>query len=275
MDSKTVEIKGISYHYLELPNPGKPKILFVHGVIVEAHCWESVFQELKNDYHIFAIDLKGHGESGNGKSYLEDYTPEVIAHDLFQFYEKVIQEPFYLVGHSLGGQFGMAYAGQFSSTLKGIVIMDSAPSVPMKGVFHLLLADAFTPKGFKSKEDIQKFYGRGGESIGKYMADYCFIQKSDGKYQLRYDKKNIGTTSMMENMRRNKYLWDSFKKIKVPCLFIKAGKSKVITNSMIMMMKGFMTKMEVFVVNGANHHELTFQWAKDISVEIRNFFKKN
>ena len=86
---------------------------------------------------------------------------------------------------------------------------------------------------------------------------------------------HIIVTSLFENMRRNKFLWDHFKKIEVPCLFLKAEKSKLITNGMVMMMKGFRPKMEVSIIKGVGHHELSFHAAKEVAAEIGNFFKKN
>jgi len=71
MDSKTIQLGNSHYAYYEIANPGKPKMLMLHGMMVESHCFEKLAEHLKAHYHLFLLDLKGHGKSDNGKSYDE------------------------------------------------------------------------------------------------------------------------------------------------------------------------------------------------------------
>jgi pimeloyl-ACP methyl ester carboxylesterase len=275
LESKTVEIQGLNYHYLEFPNAGKPKLLLIHGIIVESHYWIKMIELIKSHYHIYALDLKGHGKTERGTSYASGYSPQAIARDIHEFQQKVIQEPFFLVGYSLGGQFSMAYASEYGNELKGLVIIDSAPSLPMRGIFTLLLADMVTPKVFKTLEDVSKFYSKTGiPELGEYMAEHAVTQREDGKFQLKFDKKNISPRTLMENMARNKYLWQTLHKIKAPFLMIKAGKSKIINQRMVYLMKRVAPQLQVIEVPEVGH-EFVFTHPDKVAEPLNQFIREN
>lgn len=272
MEMKEINLNGSNYRYLEFPNPGKPKVLLIHGVIVESHCWERVIPFLQADYHIYAIDQKGHGESSRGKSYIDDYTPEIIAGDLFDFYKKVIQEPFYLVGHSLGGQFSMAYAALHSDTLKKLVILESLPSLTLKALLALRVVHKATPTVFPDKESVFTFYNLAQiKGLGEYMLQYAMTQNDKGGYELSYDKEHIHPRSLMGMRARNKYLWRSIPKISVPTLIVKAGKSVIIDQKMSLKMKRLLKESEMVEIKDSGH-ELVFGFPKEVAEALKTFF---
>ncbi len=271
MESKFVELNGLNYHYLEIPNAGKPKVLLVHGIIVESHYWESVMQVLAPHFHVFSIDLKGHGLSDSGKSYLEDYTTEKIAQDFYDFYQKVLKEPFHLVGYSLGGQFSMEYAAQYGSTLKSFVIVDSAHALSLKGVFALMLADIITPKVFANLDAIKKFYPA---SLGEYMAHYTVKQREDGKYILKFDRKNISPKSLSEGMRRNKRLWKCITQIKTPTLILRAGKSRILSAKTMKNINLAIPQSQTAEIPDVGH-EFVFTMGEAVGNKLKDFFNQH
>lgn len=273
MESKKVELNGLNYHYLEGGNPQKPKLFIAHGVIVEANYLMGVIDRLIDDYYIYAIDLKGHGLSDNGESYEKDYAPEVVAKDFYEFYKKVIKEPFVFIGYSLGGQLGMAYSSLFPETLKAFVIIDSSPSVPLKGLFTLILADFFTPKTFETLENVKAFYDQSKEGLGEYMLKHCISKKEDGTYKLRFDKLNVNPITMSGYSKRNDYLWEAFGKITVPTFLLKAKDSQVIMQKMVRLMLKMKPEMEVVYIEGAGH-DFVFTQPEEVTKALRNYFEK-
>lgn len=274
MESKKVDLNGCSYHYLEYANAGKPKLLLLHGIIVEAHFWSKIVDLLKDKYHIYALDMKGHGQTDDGKSYIDDYSPEAISNDLFAFHEKVIKEPFYFVGYSLGGQFALHYAANHGDTLRKLVLLDSAPSVSLKGLFTLILVDIITPKSFKSEEDVLNFYNKSKiEGLADYMLKYTTVKSDDGKIRLRFDKKNIAPKTMMENGRRSKILWRSARRLKMPVMLMRAEKSKIVNNRMVRLLKKVIPGLEVDEIPETTH-ELVFTHPKEVAASLDNYFNK-
>ncbi|MEE8045913.1 MAG: alpha/beta hydrolase [Dehalococcoidia bacterium] len=89
----------IELNYAEGPDSGPPLVL-LHGIIGRWGEWGSVIDQFAADWHVYAVDLRGHGDSGRvaGGYRFGDYGTEVV-----EFLRDVIGEPAFLVGHSLGG----------------------------------------------------------------------------------------------------------------------------------------------------------------------------
>ncbi|HOJ50696.1 MAG TPA: alpha/beta hydrolase [Spirochaetota bacterium] len=269
INEKDIVINGTKYHYFEVPNIGKPKIFMVHGLMVDSHCFLGIIQYLKDNYHIYSIDLKGHGKSDNGKDYYSSYTPTIIADEFYQFYKEVIKENFTYIGYSLGGQYGIAYAGKYQDTLKSLIIIDSAPSISTRGSFSIMFANTVTPKVFKDKNHVINFYDKSIKGLGEYMTNYCVIENSKG-YTLRFDK-NIAPPTVIGMIRRDRELWTHFSKINIPFLLIKAKKSEIINNRIVMLMKQINKNINTVEVDGK--HTFVFTNPEKIAEQIINFLK--
>src|SRR6266403_4899701 len=70
----------LKLHYVDWGNADKPPLLLIHGGRDHARNWDWVAQALRDDYHIFCPDLRGHGDSqwAIGGSYaMVDYVLDV------------------------------------------------------------------------------------------------------------------------------------------------------------------------------------------------------
>lgn len=273
MDSRTLQIGNTAYAYYELPNPGKEKMLLLHGMMVESHCFEKMAEYLKAHYHLFLLDLKGHGQSANGASYDQDYTNDAIAADLLAFQQKVIGEPFHMVGYSLGGQYTLKFAGAHPELVKSVTLIDSAPAMTGKAVFLILYALFTTPRFFRSKEHVYRYYDRRQPGLGDYMFRYCMAEAPQGRYKLRYDKKNLSPDTLGKAALRTKDLWASTQKIKVPTLVLRAEKSAIIDNRIERTMKANMPQAQIVLMKDMGHN-LVFGNPKEVSAQILDFLAK-
>ena len=89
---------GNVINYGEVSNE-KPALLLIHG---QMSIWEDyalVLPELSNNWHIYAIDVYGHGESTHNESL---YYLDVNGDDIIWFVDHVIGEPTVVAGHSNG-----------------------------------------------------------------------------------------------------------------------------------------------------------------------------
>src|SRR3989442_3756966 len=87
--------------YVDWGNADKPPLLLIHGGRDHARNWDWVAQALRDDYHVFCPDLRGHGDSqwAVGGSYaMVDYVLDVA-----QLLSAVQVFPITIIGHSLGG----------------------------------------------------------------------------------------------------------------------------------------------------------------------------
>ncbi len=258
MESKTVQLERTQYHYLEWANPGKPKILLIHGLKVESHCWEQTVAFLKDSFHIYAIDLKGHGKTQDGASYDPDYTLDQITNELHEFYKLVIQENFSIAGYSLGGQFAMHYAAQHGSNLNSLVLLDTAPDISALGVFFLLVLGAGKNREYNSRQEIiDGFTKHGHAEIGKYMAEYTAKDTEDGRVCYRFDVANISPATSKEYKARAAQLWKDLAAVNGKVVFLKAQKSQIVSRGIAKRMRRLQPDMISCVIPKVGH-EMVF-----------------
>src|SRR5664280_1570365 len=80
-----------------------PSLLLLHGLTARWQTWEALWPSLRQGRHLLAPDLRGHGRSDRGPSYLlADYTGDILA--LLDH----LSRPLDLVGHSLGALTALA-----------------------------------------------------------------------------------------------------------------------------------------------------------------------
>ncbi len=118
----------IKLHYVDWGNPGKPPLLLIHGGRDHARNWDWVAHALRDDYHIIAPDLRGHGDSqwSIGGSYsMIDYTLDVA-----QLLDAVQIFPITVIGHSLGGSITLQYAGVYPERVRQLVAIEGLGPPP-------------------------------------------------------------------------------------------------------------------------------------------------
>src|ERR1019366_6720696 len=77
---------------------GKPPLILVHGGLDHARMWDSVARSLREDYHVYAVDLRGHGNSAWAPGAIYSMVEYVL--DLAVLIDIICKEPVRLVGHS-------------------------------------------------------------------------------------------------------------------------------------------------------------------------------
>ena len=120
MKEAMFETGEIKLNYAEGPDAGPPLVL-LHGGSARWQYFDQIIPELAERWHVFAPDLRGHGQSGwaSGRYALRDY-----AEDISAFLLKVTG-PASLFGHSLGGMVALMTAGQCPDYVNAVVVGDS------------------------------------------------------------------------------------------------------------------------------------------------------
>ncbi|MDW3217297.1 MAG: alpha/beta fold hydrolase [Acidimicrobiales bacterium] len=101
-----------------------PTVLFVHGLDSDADVWTPAI-DLLDDHTCVAVDLPGHGGSPVSED-PADYEREALLEDLDRVLS-TLDAPVVLVGHSLGGYLGMAYALTRPGAIGAMVLVSTGP----------------------------------------------------------------------------------------------------------------------------------------------------
>jgi len=81
------------------PEAAWPPVVLLHGTGATASDWDAIAARLCGDRPVFAVDLRGHGES----SWPGTYAISLMAHDVAGLLPLLSATEVDLVGHSLGG----------------------------------------------------------------------------------------------------------------------------------------------------------------------------
>lgn len=121
VEKKFVLENGKSLNYSEGPGgEGKETLLLIHGQSMSWKDYSRVLPELSKDYHVFAVDCHGHGNSDR----FESYSLAEITRDFNNLIEKVIQKPVLLSGHSSGGIIAANMAATNPDGVKALILED-------------------------------------------------------------------------------------------------------------------------------------------------------
>jgi 2-(acetamidomethylene)succinate hydrolase len=97
---------GLTLHYYEWPGP-RPNLILLHPSSGYGRMWEWTANALGRHFHVYALDQRGHGDSGRPDG---DYSAEEYAQDLYLFFKQVGIDKAIVAGQSLGGRVGMVFA---------------------------------------------------------------------------------------------------------------------------------------------------------------------
>jgi pimeloyl-ACP methyl ester carboxylesterase len=101
---------------------GKPSLILVHGGLDHARNWDWVARALREHFHVYAIDLRGHGNSAWAPGALYSIGEHVL--DLSALADVIDDFPIYIVGHSLGGIITLVYSGIYPDRVKKAVAIE-------------------------------------------------------------------------------------------------------------------------------------------------------
>lgn len=101
---------------------GKPALILVHGGLDHARNWDWVARVLREHFHVYAIDLRGHGNSAWAPGALYSIGEHVL--DLSALADVIDDFPICVVGHSLGGIITLVYSGIYPDRVKKAVAIE-------------------------------------------------------------------------------------------------------------------------------------------------------
>lgn len=122
MEERVIEVAGTTIHYADWGHRGRPGLVLVHGGAAHLHWWSFIAPFFNHRYHVVALDLSGHGDSGRRERYSHGQWGEeimAVAQDAGFAVAPVV------VGHSLGGLVTIQTAVNHGEHLAGVILVDS------------------------------------------------------------------------------------------------------------------------------------------------------
>lgn len=119
----SVTANNAKINYIE-QGAGDEAVVFVHGLGGSIGHWREILERLPKEYHAYALDLRGYGQSERPGSYqLTEFVEDIYAFS----WELGIGRLTY-VGHSMGGKIGYQFALDHPDVLKALVLLAPSPA---------------------------------------------------------------------------------------------------------------------------------------------------
>jgi len=101
---------------------GLPPLLLVHGGLDHARNWDWVARSLREHFHVYAMDLRGHGNSAWAPGALYSVAEHVF--DVSTLVDTLGAAPISLIGHSLGGILTLVYSGLYPDRVRKVIAIE-------------------------------------------------------------------------------------------------------------------------------------------------------
>src|SRR5262249_22092302 len=121
--------------FLEWGGPASAGVLLLHGGAAHAHWFDAVASSLAEGRHVVALDQRGHGESDWART--PAYATQDFATDVIAVLDGLSWSTAVLVGHSMGGHNAIGTAAWYPGRVRGLVIVDSRPSIPAERLVQM------------------------------------------------------------------------------------------------------------------------------------------
>jgi pimeloyl-ACP methyl ester carboxylesterase len=191
-------------HYVDWGNPSAPPLLLVHGG--QDHCrnWDWVAERLRQEWHIIAPDLRGHGDSQWSPD--GNYSMAGYLYDLAQLIHQQQLAPVSIVAHSLGGNIVLRYAGIYPEKVRKIVAIEGLGPSPKvlaerlsrgidermaKWIEEQRALSGRLPRRYPSIEDAFKRMQEANRHLSpeqaRHLTQHGVNQNEDGTYSWKFD----------------------------------------------------------------------------------------
>jgi len=229
----------IQISYWDWGNEDAPPLVLVHGGKDHARSWDRVAEGLRDDYHVVALDLRGHGDSEwsvGGNYGLPDNGLDVLR------MIETVGSPARVLAHSYGGSVCLLTAGTFPEHFTSLAVLEGThslnpkeppemgPAWVRKWGDNLRKFEDSTPRVYSdlaaAEERVREANPRLPESFTPHLTEYAArpVGGDEGGYVWKYDWWVNGRTSM--EIRRDELprFWEA---ITCPVLLLFARETRV------------------------------------------------
>lgn len=268
MKARSFIANGLKLNCLDYGGEGKPPMLFVHGGSAHAHWWDFVAPAFIADFHVLALDQRGHGDSQwagewayGSRHYVSDLA-DVI--DEWGFGVPI------LVGHSMGAHNVLAYAAEHGGRgqLRALVAIDPPPDYPERAIEFLQSIAEKPARRFESLDEAARNFRLlpretlASKEIIEHVARLSFRQHADGGWRHKLDRRTM--------IREPSRVCESLHRITCPALVVKIARSPMLDRGRAKEMVERLANGRLVEVDDSYHHVMLDNPAALIGV-IRDF----
>jgi len=247
------------------------KVMLLHGFAEDGKIWNNQIDFLKNDFRLLIPDIPGSGQSeliqnGNIEIYAE--VIRAILADDFEKEENNGVEEITIIGHSMGGYIGLAFAEKYPEHLAAL------------GLFHSTAFSDKEDKKLARTKAIQFIKDKGSFPFLQTSIPGLFTENFIEKHsmvinELVNQSKEFNPQSLIqyyEAMIQRPDRTDILKKIEKPILFIIGEKDNVIPLQSILQQCYLPSESHIHILEKSAHMGMLEETEKSNQI-IHDFLK--
>ncbi len=251
---------GINMAYVERGNHEGENVIMLHGYSDSSRSYMNMMRAMENKYHVYAVDLRGHGDTDKPKQFI--YTMEQHVEDVTAFLNQLGIEKFYVIGHSMGTLIAQGIGFSLPDRVKGIFLTS-----PLARFHHNsddmksfdLLYEGFAENPPAKEEWIPNYKAYFDQEFTDYLIEaaaewpgYCWKAAWYG----------------LESVDFTKFIY----KITAPVMLVWGGMDDLVTKEHQEELKELLPNAE-YKIYPDNTHELNLE-IPDIINDVIGFFEK-
>lgn len=245
-ESGIVHAHGLDLHYLDWGNPTAPHLLLLHGLQDSAALWATFAESIRNDFHVVALDHRGHGDSSRAETYsLHDYiseTKEVV--------ERLGLLDVVLIGHSAGSKNAWMCIADNPGLASKLVISDMDPDSYNPGSVAMI-------SRYKGETDEYENYNAVFERLRSRQPNASTEEIDRDIEALSYPigggrytwKRSRDVVTMYDRPD----VWDSLPRIEVPTLIVRGADSTLLNHEVAVRMELAIPDCRLVEIPGGGH----------------------
>lgn len=273
LNSKTLKVEDVTWHYSEGGDVNKPTIILIHGLSGSRDNWNRVAHYLTPYYHVVIPDLPFHGETQAPADF--DTSVPNLTEKLRRFAEAGnFAKDTHIAGHSLGGAIAMLYGAQYFSDTKSLLLMSSAGVYRSANTPYLKDPTLLSQLLVKKPGDFQKI-------MQLAMTNPPFIpteiQKQQEAMMIRQSQQTQKVVDQL-NMVFKAYTPDSFamaaRIIEAPALILWGDQDKLINHEVSQELKSILKFADTPIIYKGVGHMPLLELDQVVAKDYLHFLQK-
>ena len=223
--SRKVGIDGLTFHYVDWGGTGSPLVM-LHGLSGHARTWDHTATALSDQYHVLALDQRGHGDT----DWAPQYGLRPMAQDLLGFLDALDLREVTLMGLSMGGLVSFVFAAAHPERVARMVILDIGPEIAPAGSANVASSLAATDIFSSVDEALAQARAanpRPTDTTLRHRVTHSLRPLPDGTLTFKYDKELRQNPRALFDHTRDE-LWQAWRALNCPVLLVRGADSDVL-----------------------------------------------
>ena len=244
-----MSVNGLRLHYLEWGSSAKPPLLLLHGIGRDAHSFDHIAPSFADEYHVVAVDLRGHGDSSwhpAGAYLVDDFVS-----DIERLVEQLRLADLVVLGNSTGGRVAQVYAGRHADRVRALIVEDVGPERPKDIAAGFARRVQEEANGWKSEAELLAHLKAQSSAVSDDLlrthVRSATKRRDDGRLVWKRDPKLVNGFVPTE-------LWADVRRISSPALYLLGGKSTIVSAETQAEIARTIPKVEIVVMPGIGHY---------------------